>query len=646
MIRRIDEFEGEVDYAETIVAPILAPFAKTGQDESSDEEGTVFGGVADGPPTRDESEDETEEEDILGDVEREISFFDDDEEAEEEETELIEGDPDHEEQVRANHYKDYRRLKREVETIFGMFRRDMPRGTLSQIAREHRAAPARTLSHWYRHWQDDRNWRPYCTGRNRSRRVFTDEQEQELMDELQVTFWSRRRRLTARTFKGFVLHHWNHGRKGKGPRAFSASGCFRVTFCRRHELSLRTPVIGQPTKRTHTEMIDEFLRRVETARRKYGPDRVLNMDETSWKDVQLNGRTIAAKRKCVRVFVKGNTKAAVTAVCTVSMSGDKYPPLYVLRGKEDRVRSGLDPAVGRERVTLSKNGWVDESVILRYLSWAHIAVGKVPFALVMDSFRAHYTTRIIHKAEFLGVELIPVPKGMTGEFQPLDRSCFGPLKKMSQRAWDSRAAAEPDLIWNHCQAARLLEEVWPLLKRSTIKRGWDFGFDPNHPSLPVIEEEEEDGEKTERSDEAFEPISSAMSESAPSEIDEDFTRKMNLAKARAAARTVDPVVTVRASLHCQPLLDPTWDPDALRELILREREERRTQRYLRVGERILQGKMEAMMHRSFMFPPPRYEKEKKLREGDFLFESSTMHPDDWPDWKSVEFGRLQRRGGS
>jgi hypothetical protein len=39
-----------------------------------------------------------------------------------------------------------------------------------------------------------------------------------------------------------------------------------------------------------------YLERVSTAKKKYGPDRVANMDQTAWKDVQMNGKTMAPKR--------------------------------------------------------------------------------------------------------------------------------------------------------------------------------------------------------------------------------------------------------------------------------------------------------------------------------------------------------------
>jgi hypothetical protein len=183
---------------------------------------------------------------------------------------------------------------------------------------------------------------------------------------------------------------------------------------------------------------------------------------------------------------------------------------------------------------------MDEAVMLWYLSWVHIALGHYPFALVLDSFRGHDTERIRRRAESLGVQLIPVPRGMTGEYQPLDRSCFGPLKKMSQRAWDVRAASEPTLQWNHAEGTRLLEEVWPHLNRATILKGWDFTSETGDIGHWT---EEAEGEETEGddADQDFESGHSALSESAPSEttdwsvVREDCARRMNAARARGGS---------------------------------------------------------------------------------------------------------------
>jgi hypothetical protein len=74
----------------------------------------------------------------------------------------------------------------------------------------------------------------------------------------------------------------------------------------------------------------------------------------------------------------------------------------------------------------------------------------------------------------MGIKLIAVPRSMTGRYQPLDRSCFGPLKKISEALWDRRCAEEPNLSWSHAQGAPLLEEAWPMLSAHAVVAGWDF----------------------------------------------------------------------------------------------------------------------------------------------------------------------------
>jgi hypothetical protein len=58
---------------------------------------------------------------------------------------------------------------------------------------------------------------------------------------------------------------------------------------------------------------------------------------------------------------------------------------------------------------------MDEIIMLKYLSGASFASENAPFALVMDSFTAHTTPRILNKARALAIEIIPVQAGLTGE---------------------------------------------------------------------------------------------------------------------------------------------------------------------------------------------------------------------------------------
>jgi hypothetical protein len=239
---------------------------------------------------------------------------------------------------------------------------------------------------------------------------------------------------------------------------FAASSHFRIRFQKRHQLSLRTATLKKKEPVRNPAVIAQFLERVRSAREKYGPHRVVNMDETAWKDVQIGGKTIAPKGvKSVPITAHGDPKSGMTVIATISAAAEKLALIYILRAGSARWLDSLLPAVDPNRVTFSKNGWMDGFVMLKYFSWLHYATNDEPCALVTDSFPGHVTEAVENKAEYLNIEIIPVPEGLTGDYQPLDRSGFGPLKKISQRLWDQQASREPHLQWTHREAAKILE---------------------------------------------------------------------------------------------------------------------------------------------------------------------------------------------
>jgi hypothetical protein len=258
---------------------------------------------------------------------------------------------------------------------------------------------------------------------------------------------------------------------------------------------------------------------------------------------------------------------------------------------------------------------MDEIVMLRYLSWIHQAMNQRPFALVLDSFPGHVTRGVFEKAEALGIEFIPVPRGMTGEFQPLDRSCLGPVKKMSQTAWDARAAADPDLKWDHREGARLWEEVWPRLSRAAVLRGWNCQSEVARDSDEIEEDEEPDSQYP---DPDFEPLSSAVFEaSAPWELMEAYPPPMS--------DRIDPVIPVGARFHDQPSVVSSFTAAPLRK------DERRAQRHQRRDQLAVAERL----NKSFLFPLAHYEREPPMREDSFLFRPPLPSSKEWQEWKVI-----------
>jgi hypothetical protein len=240
------------------------------------------------------------------------------------------------------------------------------------------------------------------------------------------------------------------------------------------------------------------------------------------------------------------------------------------------------------------------------------------FALVLDSFPRHVTLRVFEKAEALGIEFIPVPKEMTGEFRPLDRSCFGPVKKMSQGAWDARAAAQPNLRWHHREGVSRLEDVWPRVSRAAVLRGWDFQSEVARDSDEIEAKEDPDYQ---RDDPDFEFLSSAVSEASdPSELMEAYPPPLS--------DRIEPVIPVRGRLHDEPSVDSSSTAALLR------RDERRAQR----RQRQEQLAAEERLNKSFLFLLAPSEPEPPMREDSFFFHPPLPSSNEWQEWKVIPRG--------
>ena len=77
---------------------------------------------------------------------------------------------------------------------------------------------------------------------------------------------------------------------------------------------------------------------------------------------------------------------------------------------------------------MNKQGWINESIMIRYLNHLHRYNKGKSYALVLDVYPAHRTLNVKEAARALDITLIYVPANGTGIYQPLDRRLFGIIK--------------------------------------------------------------------------------------------------------------------------------------------------------------------------------------------------------------------------
>jgi hypothetical protein len=199
---------------------------------------------------------------------------------------------------------------------------------------------------------------------------------------------------------------------------------------------------------------------------------LVNFDESSWRFVMTSGRRVAERGA---ETVKQYVKACFTFFASILADGTKLPLILLAKGKTQRCHKqfGQHPQYHHE-IWHSQSGWCNGVIMEQYLHWLRASVTGPQLVLILDKFEAHERENIYELADALNILLIFIPRGGTGQYQPLDRRVFGALKAKGRARLSTFYAENPGLVCTREQAAGLLLECWAELPESCIQVGWDL----------------------------------------------------------------------------------------------------------------------------------------------------------------------------
>jgi hypothetical protein len=307
------------------------------------------------------------------------------------------------------------------------------RGALTRAA-ELTGIPQTTLASWRRiRLQPGREgWFPGASGRP-NRRILPEQTERAIHDHLHTNFIESGFGATRATLKTLALNAFSSQEpEDMHTDRFAASGSFLTRFQERWQLSLRTPHRERRTA-TDADSTDYFLRRLNALYDEYAHNRILNMDETSWKLYAAPRKVLAEKgSNTLKLKSSRSEKESFTALGAIKADGTKLPLWVIAKGRTEKCEQKYGEHEGTI-VNHSPNGWATEPLIIEYLNWIDLdAVDGEPCVLVLDIDPMHRTPAVQASARDLDVELLDVPAGATEEFQPLDRRIFGELKSRAR----------------------------------------------------------------------------------------------------------------------------------------------------------------------------------------------------------------------
>jgi hypothetical protein len=377
---------------------------------------------------------------------------------------------------------------------------EVPRGGIAALSKA-TGIPDSTLDTWKRRLADDPSWRPTRKAYVYRKRIFSDFEEDLLLEQINKNFLSKGYYYSDQDFKLDALRFYqsriaqreqqallgslSHPPNPVETRRFICSAKFVQGFRKRHRLSLRRPRFKRRTRVTEAQ-IQEFIERTTEIMTHYPRNRIINLDETNWKAVAAGFLTWAAKgTESVHCHIDNDEKEGVTVIAAIDAAGNKLPLTIIGKGRTKRCLAGFHTP-DEIWETFSESGWTTSEIMCGYLLQLRKKLFQEgPLLVILDTYAAHRSREVRAIAELCCIDLIFIPPGCTDRTQPLDRRVFGVLKAHAREIWRkfSHAHAE-EKVTREMMASRLID-AWNRVTQETIDSAWeifDEGWESGRPN--------------------------------------------------------------------------------------------------------------------------------------------------------------------
>jgi hypothetical protein len=359
----------------------------------------------------------------------------------------------------------------------------------------HTGIPKRTLRDWRKIHETKPLWRPGGDIMNLSHRRFTENQEAEITRYIIDNFIKQELSLSMRGLRELILKYYScipvpdkELQQVNSPERIVPFTCCRIfmnSFLSRNGLSYRKARASRRPEVSADEITNMLsqIRRVGITHE----DHLVNMDESFWLVSQPPKSTVNFRgAESIHIKIQGDPKAGFTFIGTITKSGRRLPLYVIAKGKTTTCHKqfgGPETHPGFKKdvdyfVNQSESGWVTQRVFEDYMTWLIIQLQPGPVFLLMDQYPTHFSTKskAAAAAKTDGLDFIPVPKGGTGEWQPLDHRIFGNLKAKGAEIWESKyiesVRNKTSFVPSKPLALQILLESWSQIRPSHITDAW------------------------------------------------------------------------------------------------------------------------------------------------------------------------------
>ena len=259
-------------------------------------------------------------------------------------------------------------------------------------------------------------------------------EEEDKLDMAIVELNERGVPVNFKLIRRMALYIYNNSTKRNNKVPFVASNSFVSRFKRRKSLSLRkaTKQKTPPNLCGVRKSIVDFFDNNSASLKKLDARMLANCDETPTRFVPSTNYTICRTgTKVVNLPQSKDHRKQVTSLLTITAAGGILPPYIVFPGLSTNTKIDLLNNTGNSVLARSKSGWINELLMVDYLSRVVKPYAQkirksaklklnYPFTLVLDNFKAHFTSVVLKFAKDNHITLLALPKNATPILQPLD----------------------------------------------------------------------------------------------------------------------------------------------------------------------------------------------------------------------------------
>lgn len=255
---------------------------------------------------------------------------------------------------------------------------------------------------------------------------------------------------------------------------------FRSFMGRNPELSVRAAQATSLSRATsfNKTNVEAFYDNLQIVmdRDHFEPQNIYNVDETGITTVQKPDRVVARRgARQVGALTSAERGTLVTQAFAVNAIGNSIPPVFVfprVNFYDHFIRDGPVGSAG----AANPSGWMQDETFLVFLKhfkkYSNVSTAN-KVLLVLDNHSSHIHINSLDFCKENGIVVLSFPPHCSHKLQPLDRSVFGPLKKVVNTTCDAWMRNHPGKTMSIYDIPGIVAAAMPLaLTQTNIQAGF------------------------------------------------------------------------------------------------------------------------------------------------------------------------------